>query len=446
MVHVSRSSKVDPNVPIGLVHTDHAGRGESFAVSLTPPPRLLRLGSGSCGATPRQGLAAAASELVGESSGGAPAVAAAAAGSTAAARVFVGTWNLHGKDPPRDLRPWLQAGTDTGAPQYDMYAIGTQEACRSIEMSLLLPSKAKWEAKLREALGGEYVCVASHTLAAIHLALFVRRGLLPSISHVRTAHVATGIGNALGNKGGVGVSLSLGQTTMLFVNSHLAAHTSAVAQRNADYRRIDTQLGLRPPPWRGDPQGGEGPSCSAAFDVCVWLGDLNYRVCGNRKIIDSLLQPPSEMDCRSSHWEGAGAHWDSMRAVLLANDQLTQERAAGRAFHGFQEAPIAFRPTYKYDVESDRYDTSEKCRVPAYTDRVLWREMQPGSVRVERYDSCAEMRTSDHRAVLADLTVTYAMGDSRLSGNKGPKRRALASSAGGGYSVSERESAFCALM
>ena len=54
--------------------------------------------------------------------------------------------------------------------------------------------------------------------------------------------------------------------------------------------------------------------------------------------------------------------------------QLRNEHAAGRTFSGFEEAPIAFAPTYKYDIFSDAYDTSEKCRVPAWTDRVLWRK------------------------------------------------------------------------
>ena len=51
--------------------------------------------------------------------------------------------------------------------------------------------------------------------------------------------------------------------------------------------------------------------------------------------------------------------------------QLEQE--AGNVFQGFREGQITFPPTYKYDLFSDDYDTSEKSRIPAWTDRVLWR-------------------------------------------------------------------------
>ncbi len=39
-------------------------------------------------------------------------------------------------------------------------------------------------------------------------------------------------------------------------------------------------------------------------------------------------------------------------------------------FEGYQEGPLLFRPTYKYDLGTDNYDTSEKMRVPAWTGMV----------------------------------------------------------------------------
>ena len=44
-----------------------------------------------------------------------------------------------------------------------------------------------------------------------------------------------------------------------------------------------------------------------------------------------------------------------------------------QVFKGFNEGDTNFAPTYKYDLFCDDYDTSEKNRVPAWTDRVLWR-------------------------------------------------------------------------
>lgn len=40
---------------------------------------------------------------------------------------------------------------------------------------------------------------------------------------------------------------------------------------------------------------------------------------------------------------------------------------AGTAFGGYQEGPLLFRPTYRYDIGVDTYDTSEKMRIPAWT-------------------------------------------------------------------------------
>ena len=38
-----------------------------------------------------------------------------------------------------------------------------------------------------------------------------------------------------------------------------------------------------------------------------------------------------------------------------------------KGFKNFLEGRITFEPTYKYELNSDEYDRSEKCRIPSYT-------------------------------------------------------------------------------
>ncbi|KAJ2158321.1 hypothetical protein GGF46_003848 [Coemansia sp. RSA 552] len=95
-------------------------------------------------------------------------------------------------------------------------------------------------------------------------------------------------------------------------------------------------------------------------------------------------------------------------------EDLENIGSTGFALRSFHEIPIQFHPTYKYDPGTDRYDTSEKRRVPAWCDRVLFRG---GSTRTQVSGKLAdcdtqglitplayqrlECRQSDHRPIFA---------------------------------------------
>lgn len=49
-----------------------------------------------------------------------------------------------------------------------------------------------------------------------------------------------------------------------------------------------------------------------------------------------------------------------------------------QVLNNFFEPPIAFPPTYKFDVGTNNYDTSEKMRIPSWTDRILFSTRQKG--------------------------------------------------------------------
>jgi len=92
---------------------------------------------------------------------------------------------------------------------------------------------------------------------------------------------------------------------------------------------------------------------------------------------------------------------------LLEYDQLKTQQNLGNVFQNYIEGDIAFPPTYKYDLFSDDYDTSEKCRAPAWTDRVLFRKRREGGQNAGRvvYYGRAELKQSDHRPVMAFIDI-----------------------------------------
>lgn len=59
------------------------------------------------------------------------------------------------------------------------------------------------------------------------------------------------------------------------------------------------------------------------------------------------------------------------------------------AFEAYQEGPILFRPTYRYDVGTDNYDTSEKMRIPAWTGSSNTTVFLP--LTLKRHEPCSDV-------------------------------------------------------
>lgn len=97
---------------------------------------------------------------------------------------------------------------------------------------------------------------------------------------------------------------------------------------------------------------------------------------------------------------------------LLAHDQLLKEMKFNRGFRlrSFVEAPITFAPTYKYDRRSNVYDSSEKGRIPAWCDRILYRTRVADRVQNLHYRRY-EADVSDHRPISAGFRITVKSVD-----------------------------------
>lgn len=306
--------------------------------------------------------------------------------------VYTGTWNLAGRGPNgEDLQPFLFPTND----EPDVLAIGLQEVVPLTPQQILLtdPEKLRyWEATILDTVAkrpgkvARYIPLRSEQLVGTALIILIRDTLLPHIRQVEAATKKTGLKGMSGNKGGVAIRMNIHDTSFCFVTAHFAAGKSNVDERNADFMTISRELAFH--------SGRTINNSHHAF----WLGDFNYRIDGGNEIVRPL--------CDRGDLE-----------ELWRRDQLLRAQAARQAFVGYAEGTLVFLPTYKYDFQSQAYDTSEKMRVPAWTDRILFKSQHPFEAKMLNYDR-AELFTSDHRPVYAVFRA-----DARVYDNE--KRNAL---------------------
>ncbi|XP_073730371.1 synaptojanin-1 isoform X6 [Misgurnus anguillicaudatus] len=335
-------------------------------------------------------------------------------------RVCVGTWNVNGGKQFRSiafrnhtLNDWLlDAPKKAGHPEFqdskskpvDIFASGFEEMVELNAGNIVSASTTNqklWAAELQKNISRDqrYVLLASEQLVGVCLFIFIRPQHAPFIRDVAVDTVKTGMGGATGNKGGVAIRMLFHTTSICFVCSHFAAGQSQVKERNDDYNEIARKLSF--------PMG----RLLYSHDYVFWCGDFNYRISLPNEEVKELI--------KQQNWE-----------ALVAGDQLVEQKNAGQVFRGFIEGKLDFAPTYKYDLFSEDYDTSEKCRTPAWTDRVLWKrrkwnfdktaeEMElnlvgapvneedpyPWSPGDLKYYGRAELKTSDHRPVVAIIDM-----------------------------------------
>jgi len=246
-------------------------------------------------------------------------------------RLHLITYNVAGGPPREGLVSLLDIENTP-----DLVSLGCEE----------LGDTSAWEDEMDEVLRTKsYYRVQKVTLNQIQIVIYALKKHLPFLTHVETEYTKTGFGGTWGNKGGVTVRFRLYDKTVAIVNSHLSAHMDQKQIRDEEYWNIMAE------------QDFDDPYAEHLYDhdYLFWTGDLNYR-----------LEGPSNTQVKAII--AAGEH-----DKLLMYDQLLEEQQTGHAFIGFHEGPITFPPSYKFDPDTDVYDSSEKQRVPAWCDRVLWR-------------------------------------------------------------------------
>ncbi|KAK5797049.1 SacI homology domain-containing protein [Linnemannia elongata] len=298
--------------------------------------------------------------------------------------VFVGTYNLNGKPPSEEtLDPWLCFDKDV--PEPDLYVIGFQEIVKLTPKQIMATDEGKrrvWEHEIERTInrrgGARYAQLRSGQLVGAALMIYAKESSLPHIRNVECAIKKTGMGGMAGNKGAVAIRMNYYETELCLVTSHLASGQDNLQERNNDFHTINNGLTF-----------ARGRNI-ASHDIILWCGDFNYRVDMENDQIRALVSQ--------------GNYFEIFRC-----DQLKRSIDYGEAFYGYKEGIIAFAPTYRYDIGTDNYDTSEKYRAPAWTDRILYKGRDIYQTSYDR----AEFRTSDHRPVMSMFVLELTMLDSQ---------------------------------
>ncbi|XP_077044705.1 inositol polyphosphate 5-phosphatase K isoform X1 [Agelaius phoeniceus] len=310
-------------------------------------------------------------------------------------RLHLVTWNVGTASPPPDVTSLLQL--NSLGPTTDMYVIGLQEVNSKITNFLSdLAFDDPWSIFFMTVLSPlGYIKLSSVRMQGLLLLIFVRHAHLPFIRDIHTHYTRTGLFGYWGNKGGVSVRMSLFGHTICFMNCHLPAHMENTEQRLDDFEKIlEMQF-----------EGEDIPS-PLDHELLFWFGDLNFRIAdyGIHFVRESIN--------------------NKRFSLLWEKDQLNMAKKKEEFLKEFKEGPLQFKPTYKFDLDSEVYDTreqkslfwfNEKKRKPAWTDRILWKvknlsevaskegefpeEENQISVTLNNYVSHMSYGISDHKPV-----------------------------------------------
>uniref|UniRef100_A0A8C3K252 Phosphatidylinositol polyphosphate 5-phosphatase type IV n=1 Tax=Calidris pygmaea TaxID=425635 RepID=A0A8C3K252_9CHAR len=295
--------------------------------------------------------------------------------------IFVATWNMQGQKVCALQFPRVSW-------QWESYPVLTART------AVVLPCRREWEIRLQETLGPHYVMLYSAAHGVLYMSVFIRRDLIWFCSEVEYATVTTRIVSQIKTKGALGICFTFFGTSFLFITSHFTSGDSKVNERKLDYNKTIQALTLPKNVPDTNPYRSSSNDVTTRFDEVFWFGDFNFRLNKDRETVDSILNQNPETDV----------------SKLLAYDQLTSEMSRGSIFKGFQEADINFRPSYKFDIGKDSYDTTSKQRTPSYTDRVVFRSRYRDDIQAVKYSSCPVIKTSDHRPVFALFRVKVRPG------------------------------------
>lgn len=334
--------------------------------------------------------------------------------------VFAGSYNIDAQGPPEVAslaQHWLQAhlypaeakttGKPTQVRPIDVYIIGLQEVKHFEEgedhLNFELGNQDLWEKALVAAANwhpdgtleeNPFTLLQRVVYSSVMFICFVRKSLLDTgaslhISNLKVMTHKLHDAGMTGKKGVCGVEIDVldlekdKKTILAFMTSHFQAYSEKLDERLWDADQVCTAL-----------QWPTGLS-TTEHDTAILVGDLNYRIVLPIEEVKEGIAKDDLIPLLK-----ADELFMNTKGCVFASDG-TASSADKAVFPGWKESPISFKPTYKFVNGTDRWDDSGKQRTPAWCDRVLTH----GPTTTHFYTSAAELKISDHRPVLALISV-----------------------------------------
>lgn len=307
-------------------------------------------------------------------------------------RIYAATFNVNGSVASEEsLSDILFPEKYKGHHGYDLIFLGLQEIVELTPGKMIHVKSENflaWEKRLKlvletqgsKSLGDEkrdkYVSFWGCQMGGLAMLVFVNESQLPYISRTEGLLKKTGLGGISANKGAIAISFNYSKTLFCFICSHLAAGQSNVDERHQNYKAIAKLMFSKHKKIR-------------EHDAVIWLGDFNFRIDMPIDRVKQLIEQEKFLH-------------------LIEHDQLSKQMAKGETFPFYDEKEITFAPTYKFDNNTKTYDTSEKQRTPAWTDRILSLSRHQ-MLKQNVYDSNPDVLFSDHRPVYSVYTASVSV-------------------------------------
>nr|XP_027198129.1 uncharacterized protein LOC113792440 [Dermatophagoides pteronyssinus] len=308
--------------------------------------------------------------------------------------IYFVTWNVASKEPRGSFADLFNFYHRL----YDAYVIVLEEM--PMKTYIYIDGWRSSMEQLFRQVG--YVLLRKESAILTGVFLFVRRQDIYRYSSVQTYPVKLQSDRAFAFKGAVGLRFVYHRIRVAIIGAHLTPHDENYQKRIKDLRTIMSEVYFSN---RTDTVHNQ--------DITFLIGDLNFRLDPMNESKESYDEEKEFESIVQFIRENRNNKDPKRYESLLKYDQIRKAQQKGDIpLKDYEESSISFAPTFKFVIDScDQYDRKRR---PAWTDRILWRNLLKFQSRWQKtdhskmssiepismyYDSLPQYTTSDHKPV-----------------------------------------------